>query len=194
MNLITETEIKTYSTIDMNVAGKYLTEAIRSAQNIDLCQIIGSRLLSKLEMIVESGDIELDAYKAYKCLLNEYIKDYLLYAIQENLVIPISYKFTNAGIMITEDEKMYQPDKSKIDLIKDYYSDKANYYKKRLQDYLIGNSQLFPELFDYELGDQFPNLYSSSDSPIWLGGFYSKPIRKSIDYLNLPSKDVGDHN
>ena len=130
INLITETEIKTYSTIDMNVAGKYLTEAIRSAQNIDLCQIIGSKLLSKLETIVESGDIELDAYKAYKYLLNGYIKDFLLYSVQENLVIPISYKFTNAGIMITEDEKMYQPDKSKIDLIKDYYTDKKNYYKK----------------------------------------------------------------
>lgn len=174
INLITETEIKTYSTIDMNVAGKYLTEAIRSAQNIDLCQIIGSRLLSKLETIVESGDIELDAYKAYKYLLNGYIKDFLLYSVQENLVIPISYKFTNAGIMITEDEKMYQPDKSKIDLIKDYYTDKKNYYKKRLQDYLVGNCKLFPELSMNKSGDQVPNLYSSSDSPIWLGGYYSK--------------------
>lgn len=174
INLITETEIKTYSTIDMNVAGKYLTEAIRSAQNIDLCQIIGSKLLSKLETIVESGDIELDAYKAYKYLLNGYIKDFLLYSVQENLVIPISYKFTNAGIMITEDEKMYQPDKSKIDLIKDYYTDKKNYYKKRLQDYLVGNCQLFPELSMNKSGDQVPNLYSSSDSPIWLGGYYSK--------------------
>ena len=106
INLITETEIKTYSTIDMNVAGKYLTEAIRSAQNIDLCQIIGSKLLSKLETIVESGDIELDDCKAYKCLLNGYIKDFLLYSVQENLVIPISYKFTNAGIMINKDKKM----------------------------------------------------------------------------------------
>lgn len=176
INLITETEIKTYSTIDMNVAGKYLTEAIRSAQNIDLCQIIGSRLLSKLETIVESGDIELDAYKAYKYLLNGYIKDFLLYSVQENLVIPISYKFTNAGIMITEDEKMYQPDKSKIDLIKDYYTDKKNYYKKRLQDYLVGNCKLFPELSMNESGDQVPNLYSSSDSPIWLGGFYGKLV------------------
>lgn len=175
INLITETEIKTYSTIDMNLAGKYLTEAIRSAQNINLSQIIGSRLLNKLETLVESGDIEKDDYKAYKQLLNGYIKDYLLYSVQENLVIPISYKFTNAGIMITEDEKMYQPDKSKIDLIKNYYLDKANFYKKRLQDYLTGNSQLFPELFDWELGEQFPNLYSSSDCPIWIGGAFSKP-------------------
>ena len=106
INLITETEIKTYSTIDMNVAGKYLTEAIRSAQNIDLCQIIGSKLLSKLETIVESGDIELDDCKAYKYLLNGYIKDFLFFFFQENIVILIIYKFTNAGIMVSEVEKM----------------------------------------------------------------------------------------
>lgn len=176
MNLITETEIKTWSTIDCNLAGKYLTEAIRSAQKIDLQEIIGSQMLNKLETLVESGDIEKDDYKAYKCLLNGYIKDYLLYAVQFNLVIPISYKFTNAGLMVTDDEKLTQPDKSKIDLIRNDYRDKANYFKKRLQDYLRCNSSLFPELSNYNKWDTKPNLYSSSDCPIWLGLYYSKGL------------------
>lgn len=177
INLITEEEVKQCSTIYDNLSDKYFYEALRAAQRIDLCEIIGSRLLDKLETIVDTGEIETEPYKAYKSLLEGYIKDYLLYSVQYNLVIPISYKFTNAGLMVTEDEKLYQPDKDKIELIKTEYQNKANYFKKRLQDYLKCNNTLYPELTKYNDWDIPPNLKSSSNCPIWLGLYRSKCLK-----------------
>ena len=92
INLITETEIKTYSTIDMNVAGKYLTEAIRSAQNIDLCQIIGSKLLSKLE--------------TNKFLVE--LTKYVLHLILHQVVLGGQMGKKTIGKLIGEDKQLYE--------------------------------------------------------------------------------------
>ena len=48
--------------------------------------------------------------------------------------------------------------------------------------------KIFPELKDVSLEKMFPNLYSSSNSPLWLGGAYSGRFLGGIDYKDLPNK------
>ena len=75
-----------------------------------------------------------------------------------------------------------------ICFMKDYYKDKQAFYKSRMQSYLVENYTEFPELKDVSLEKMFPNLYSSSNSPLWLGGAYSGRFLGGIDYKDLPNK------
>lgn len=174
--LISEDYIKSNSTLDNNLAGKYLLSAIRSAQDTALFSIIGECLLSSIQQKIcdkTIGDVE---NIAYKYLLDNYIQDFLCMQVLSDVVIPISYKLSNFGVMNSDDEKATVVDNKEINLVKEYYQFKADEYKRRMQEYLRKNKKDFPELE----GDCTceTNLYSSNSSGIWLGGPRSKIVPK----------------
>lgn len=65
--------------------------------------------------------------------------------------------------MRTDDEKDLAADASQVNLLRKYYKDKADFFKARLQDWVITYYNDFPELYSYKpLKDMYPNLYSAS--------------------------------
>lgn len=132
--LISEDYLKTESFLDDNVSGKYLLTAIKLAQDVELQSIIGTVLLESIQKKVLDNQIDGSENKAYKKLLDEYIQPFLLYQVLSEIVIPISYKMSNFGVMQSSDEKDYAVDNKQINLVRTYYRDKANVYKERLQN------------------------------------------------------------
>lgn len=132
--LISEDYLKTESFLDDNVSGKYLLTAIKMAQDIELQSIIGTNLLHSIQKKVFDNVIELEDNWRYKDLLDNYIQPFLLYQVLSEIVIPISYKMSNFGVMQSSDEKDYAVDNKQINLVKKFYFDKANVYKERLQN------------------------------------------------------------
>lgn len=180
--LISEDYIKSNSTLDNNISGKYLQAAITSAQDVELQSTIGTKLLEALqkkcinwidphtpvhpieppEPLPSDSIDDSDNYR-YKELLDYYVQPYLLYQVLSEIVIPISYKLGNFGVMRTDDEKDLTSDINQVNLIKKYYRDKADFFKTRLQNWVITYYNDFPELYSYKpLKDLYPNLYSSS--------------------------------
>ena len=186
--LTSETAIKTYSGLDDNTAGSYIHQALYDAQFIDLQETIGTALLNKLIDLVAKSEIEFEENKTYKYLLDNYIQDFLLYGTMSNLSVILSYKLNNFGLTQTTDDHLNVADFKSICFMKDYYKDKQAFYKSRMQAYLVENYTEFPELKDVSLEKMFPNLYSSSNSPLWLGGAYSGRFLGGIDYKDLPNK------
>lgn len=186
--LTSETAIKTYSGLDDNTAGSYIHQALYDAQFIDLQETIGTSLLNKLIDLVAKSEIEFEENKTYKYLLDNYIQDFLLYGTMSNLSVILSYKLNNFGLTQTTDDHLSVADFKSICFMKDYYKDKQAFYKSRMQAYLVENYTEFPELKDVSLEKMFPNLYSSSNSPLWLGGSYSGRFLGGIDYKDLPNK------
>lgn len=175
--LISEDFIKSESNLDQNVSGNYLGPAIRLAQDIELQSTIGTKLLESIQkkIISTDDDINLEINKKYKDLLDYYIQPFLLYSVLDEIIIPISYKLSNFGVMRSDDEKTYSSDHSQVSLLKKHYTDKANFFKRRLQDWVITNYSDFPELYEYKpLKDMYPNLYSATSCGIWLGGMRGK--------------------
>lgn len=173
--LISEDYVKSESMLDSNVSGKYLLTAIKLAQDVELQSILGTSLLEGVQKKVFDNTIHLSENESYKTLLDGYIQPYLLYQVLCEIVIPISYKMSNFGVMQSSDEKDYAVDNKQINLVKTYYADKANVYKARLQNWIVYNRTEFPELSDFEFPkDIYPNLYSSSGCGIWLGGARGK--------------------
>ena len=175
--LISEDFIKSTTNISDNLAGDYLLPAIKLAQDIELEQTIGTRLLEKIQELIYNNDISNQENEMYKLLLDNYIQPYLAYCTIQHIVPTVAYKLVNQGIVRTDDEKSYNVTSNEVDKVTDYYSHLSNTYKKRLQLFLIANYNEFPELLNWKsISDIRANLYSAAGCNVNLGGPRGKSI------------------
>lgn len=171
--LINENVIKSVTNISENVSAGYLLPSIKLAQDLNLEETIGTPLKVALQKMV--FDNKIGSETAYKTLLDDYIQPYLTYATIVHLIPVVSFKITNAGVLITEDEKMRNT--TDVDKVKNHYKHLADVYKGRLQKYLIANYSTYPELGKYKsVADIRQNLYSTASCNISLGGERGKVL------------------
>ena len=168
--LISEDTLKTYSHLNDNVWGKSLTPAIITAQDIYLQKFLGSCLYKKVLELVKSGEIRNENYAMYKELLDNYIANFLIYQTLANLIPEISTKITNMGLVTSSDEHVQNVTQGERDLVMGQYQKYADAYCKMMQDFLKENRDSFPELNCCGA----PNLDSSAETGLWLGGTRSK--------------------
>ena len=141
--LINIADLKGTSIINENVDEKYLIEAIESAQSLYLEEIIGCKLLHKLlDGVTEDGFTLDDSY--YNLVVN-YIQPYLKRRIAASLVLPLNYKFRNAGVVINNAENYTVPTLKEAMSVQQHLEDEANAFADKLIKYLNNNSNLFPE-------------------------------------------------
>lgn len=172
--LISEDFVKTNSGLNDNVFGSYLTPAIREAQDIKLQPILGTPLYKSILEKVENGAIKNAYYKPYKTLLDDYIQVYLMYQIISDLVPIIGVKLTNLGVVISNDEHLTNLSQTERELVQTYYEQRAEFYGKRLQEFLKDNKQDYEELNVCD--DLHPTLDSVAETGLWLGGIRGKKI------------------
>lgn len=191
--LISENLVKSITNISDNIAGDYLLPAIQLAQDIELAETIGTRLLETFQELVYDNLINKDGYSNYKYLLDRYIQPYLCYATIQHLIPNVAHKIANAGILRTDDEKMYNVSSDEIDRVKAHYKHLADVYKYRLQRYLIANYGKYPELMEYKsISDLRANLYSAAGCNLNLGGARGKGIANPSFYwgYGLPNSTI----
>lgn len=173
--LISSDYLKSVTNLSENIDDDYILPAIRLSQDIELESTIGTALTNKIKEIIADNTIGNEENKFYKILLDDYIQMMLAYYTVANLTLPISIKFNNFGLTRTDDDKTYNISFDEVGQIKEYYSKYADYYKYRLQLYLIENYFQFPELQQWHSIDELQtNLYSASGCSIWLGGARGK--------------------
>lgn len=164
--LCSEDYIKSNLAIDENIAGSYLLPAIKQAQREGLESVCGTALVERLQDMVYNNSLTAD----YQTLLDDYIVDYLCFAALVELLPIINYKIANIGVVKAGDERITNTPKDEYRELKDYYTQKAAYYKFRLQQFLIQNYSLYPELSDIQIKYINRNIHSASNTNLWLGG------------------------
>ena len=174
--LISEDALKTYSNLNKNTFGDWILPAIREAQEMGLMPIIGECLYNKICELVADGSINDILFTAYKDLLDDKIQPYLIYKTLSNIIPILNAKMANLGVVVTNDEHVVNLTQSESDLLKSYYSERCDFYTKRLQDFIKSNQSAFPEI-SCGCGKMQPNLESSENSVgLWLGGSRGKRI------------------
>lgn len=163
---ITPTDIKDLTNISDNLSEKYILTAIREAQQTELTTVLGIHFITKLEEAVNKGDVP----ERYTELLDNYILYFLFYNVISKLIPVASVKIDNAGAVTTGDEKVENLSLDEVFRLQDYYTQKSDYYKMRLQRYLNANRTKYPEL------DCTSEIHSAYSSPIFLGGKRGKHI------------------
>lgn len=139
--LISEKTIKENSLVSNNIDGKYIANAIRTAQDISLQPIIGSKLFKRLcEGVANDNLTELETE-----LIKEYIQPILLNSVMSDLVMQLTFKFRNMGAVQTTDTNLIVPSLKDLQYVREDYNLKASFYMNRLSDYLKANCTKFKD-------------------------------------------------
>lgn len=165
--LISEKLLKSVTLINDNIDGYLLQPAMVAAQEINLQNIIGTKLLNKLKQLVYDGEIYDN--EDYQTLLDQYIVPFLCWDTLAEVQIPLNYKVVNSGIVQNSDERKTPVSLKDLNYIVEYYKEKSKFFSKRLTDYLTHNSSTYPEYRYYSCGQvnakdsQYCNIYLGSD-------------------------------
>lgn len=146
--LISESKIKSEGILSSNVSAELILSSIKIAQDQGLQPIIGGNLYKKILYLIEAGYIDDIGYENYKNLLDDYITPYLLYKVIEEIQIPLSFQMKNIGTFtknIDGTENTMAVTLADLKYIKQFYADKAEFYSKRMADYICYNITNFPE-------------------------------------------------
>lgn len=167
--LCSEDWLKTNSSINDNLFGKYLTVAIREAQDINLQTYLGECLYKRILGMVADGSITASTNESYKALLDDYIQPFLLYQVQANLIPTINIKVGNIGSVVSKDEYINTLSQGNIDLVQSDFQHKADFYAKRMLDFILNHSVEFG-LDECACNELHAHLNSAASTTIWLGG------------------------
>lgn len=168
-NIISADFIRSITNISNNLQDKFLISAIREAQDMDFQQVVGQELYHKLTQLISADKVEEPENIYYKELLD--ISSYFLaYSVVARVVVISSIKLDNMGATQTNDDNINSLSINDVFKMEKHYQNKADYYKKRVQDYLIANDEHFPELWKNGCHEVHNNLYSAASSGIFVGG------------------------
>lgn len=151
--LVTPRDVKLRSHISGSVdVDKFLID-IKVAQDLELQNTIGTDLYNRLQSDVSGGTLSGD----YEILVNDYIKDMLInYAA--NYYLPFAaYTISDGGIYKHRAESSDSVSKEEVDSMAARCLDRAQFYQRRLNDYLCNYSYLYPEYTSNSNGDMYPD-------------------------------------
>ena len=133
--------LKDKTIIENNVDDQLLIPNIERGQEIEIQQLLGTNLYNAMKTKVMNNDVTGD----YKTLMEDYIQPCL---VEWSLYYSLPYFYTkleNSGMIKKDTENTIYAELSDLKYIRNDVRDIAEFYGKRLIDYLCYNTDLFPE-------------------------------------------------
>jgi len=139
--------------LDGNVDTDDFIHYVKVAQEIHVKNYVGSKLYDKISADIIGGSLS----GAYLTLVNDYLQDMLInFAMVEYLPFA-GYKIKNGGIFKRSAENSEIPSKREIDYLVTKYQDRAEYYTRRMIDYVTYNIGSYPEYNTNNNEDVYPD-------------------------------------
>ena len=158
-------ELKQNNVINANVDSEYIEPALREAQDIFLREIIGDALYNTIENKINGNTLT----GKYLTLVNQYIKPYLENRMLASLVVPISMKIRNAGVIQQFDQGFNSSNVKDVAYLADYYNGRVEFYENRMTEYLKKNINDIPE-YAYSTQNVTNPSQTHTAGTIYLGG------------------------
>lgn len=158
-------ELKQNNVINANVDSEYIEPALREAQDIFLREIIGDALYNTIENKINGNTLT----SKYLTLVNQYIKPYLENRMLASLVVPISMKIRNAGVIQQFDQGFNSSNVKDVAYLADYYNGRVEFYENRMTEYLKKNINDIPE-YAYSSQNVTNPSQTHTAGTIYLGG------------------------
>ena len=160
--LISEAKVRNFTTLNNSVDTELIRNCIRTAQDYRLQSIIGTVLYDKLISDIDSSS--LSGY--YQTLVDDYVQDFLLYAVYYETLEEIYLRPRNNGLLKPNGGENSDPvDKDLYDMKRQSVENKMTYYAERLTNYIIEEEANFPELNEgnklYEQNPDYSEKYKS---------------------------------
>ena len=154
---ITTTDLKRNTIVNGNVQIDYFIQFIKIAQQIHLQNYLGGKLYDKISDLIISGDIDLPANSNYKNLISDYLKDMLIHYAMVDYLPFGAYSLSNGGVFKYQAENTVTATKEEVDSLIEKHRGFAQFYTRRIIDYMNFNSEVFPEYNQNQNEDMYPD-------------------------------------
>lgn len=145
-------KVKESGSLNLNVDEGVIGNAIRTAQNVYMVDVVGKDLVERLQELVYnkiqglSGDtIDDEMNIAYKTLLDEYMTPALISKTVVETAIRTSLKIRNMGVVQNSDLNVNAASLDDIKYLQNYEETMYNHYLNRMAEFLCENKEAIPE-------------------------------------------------
>lgn len=141
-----------YTSIGGNVDTDKIIPHIKTAQDLHITPLLGTKLYVKIEEIIEGGTTS----GVYYELLTDFIQPVIIhYAMSEFLQFH-AYEISNGGVFRHISENSTTPSLDEVMMLVQKSRDNGDHYRKRLIDHLCYYTSNFPEYTESQLDGQYP--------------------------------------
>ena len=155
---INRTDLIRNSIMDGNVDTDKFIQFIKIAQEIDVQQIMGTKMYDGLSTAIPN--IDLAANARWKTVLDDYIVPMLIWYAQSNYMPFAAYQIKNGGVFKHTSENAQTVDKNEIDFLVEKARTNAEWYSRRFIDFMSFNQTTYPE-YTTNIND---DIYPSNDA------------------------------
>lgn len=194
--LISENKLKAFTNINKNVDIDAIRAEVSIAQDIHLQTLLGTLFYDSLLSKVSSTGNTFNANEL--TLVNDYIAPFLIQVAYYEMIPHLHYRTMNRGIVEGDMESARAVDIETMRYLRGVQKQRADFYKMRLQDYLItGRGQnLFPlYLTTSTIDGMIPDKSDKYNSPIYLNhttryGYPNRMINRNMNsYSEIESSN-----
>ncbi len=155
---INRTDLIRNSIMDGNINTDKFIQFIKIAQEIDVQQIMGTKMYDGLTTAIPN--IDLPANARWKTVLDDYIAPMLIWYAQSNYMPFAAYQIKNGGVFKHTSENAQSVDKNEIDFLVEKARTNAEWYSRRFIDFMSFNQTTYPE-YTSNIND---DIYPSNDA------------------------------
>lgn len=156
--------------VHSNVDSKMIVPIIKTCQDMYILPLLGTALFERLQAGIDANNLTADETN----LLNNYIRDCLIYYVVSELPDTLSYQFWNKGVLRKTNEGSETASQSELIDLKNKYKNWAEFYGERIVKYLIENANngKFSEYINPGTGiDTILPKKNAYETGIYLGGW-----------------------
>jgi hypothetical protein len=151
--LITRQDLVRYTNLNGNVDVDNFLQYIKIAQDTDLQNFTGTKLLNKIKADIVANTLTGN----YLSLTTVYLKPMLIHLAMKYYLPFAAYTISNKGVYKHNSENSTTADKNEIDFLIEKETQIAQHYTQRFIDYITLNTSLFPEYSTNTNSDMFPD-------------------------------------
>ena len=141
------------SILDGNVDTDKFIQFIRISQEIHIQNFLGTDLYNKISADIVAGTLGGD----YLTLVNKYVQPMLIHYAMADYLPFAAYQIKNGGVFKHTSENAESVDKAEIDYIVNKQRDFAEYYTRRMIDFITFNVSKYPEYNTNNNEDVYPD-------------------------------------
>ena len=152
---INRTDLVRNSILDGNVDTDKFVQFIKIAQEIDVQQILVTKMYDGLAAAKPNIDLPVNA--RWKTVLDDFVVPMLIWYAQANYYPFAAYQIKNGGVFKHTSENAQSVDKNEIDFLVEKARTNAEWYSRRFIDFMSFNQTTYPEYTNNINDDIYPS-------------------------------------
>ena len=170
--LVSEQRMKQWTSLDNNIRIDVLTPSILQAQDIYIQDTLGTPFYKRLKEGIVANDLNANESAFLKDYVGPTLIQYALYLLLPNL----KYKMVEKGILNGTSEETGATTLDEMKYLRDAAVDTAEFYNKRMLEYLQDHPQMFPL---YQNPTPNDGMTPNRRNPYFSGLQTNTPIRRN---------------